>query len=96
MILRRVRWESRPMIMESAGVLWQAEGWRSRLAKGGPAQTEGALGRFDLMEEEASSLVIDDVNEGAKPKWMLAGKLLYQNMGNIQTFASALWPAWGT
>jgi hypothetical protein len=38
---------------------------------------------------------IDDVEEGAKPKWRLAGKVLYRNIFHINTIASALRPAWG-
>ncbi|KAM0887769.1 hypothetical protein ACQ4PT_028791 [Festuca glaucescens] len=58
-------------------------------------QLEEALGKLDLMEEEVTPFVINDVEEGAKPKWMLAGKVLYRNTFHIQTIASALRPAWG-
>jgi hypothetical protein len=56
---------------------------------------EEAMGKLDLTEEEAVPLVLNDVDEGAKPKWMLAGKILYRNVFHIQTISSALRPAWG-
>jgi hypothetical protein len=56
---------------------------------------EEALGRLDLTEEEVTPFVINDAEEGGKPKWMLAGKVLYRNSFHIQTIASALRPAWG-
>jgi hypothetical protein len=40
---------------------------------------------LDLTEEEVTPFVINDVEEGEKPKWMLAGKVLYRNMFHIQT-----------
>jgi hypothetical protein len=58
-------------------------------------QMEEALGRLDLTEEEATPFVINDVEEGAQPKWMLAGKVLYRNTFHIHTITSALRPAWG-
>jgi hypothetical protein len=56
---------------------------------------EEALGRLDLTEEEVTPFVIDDVEEGAKLRWRLAGKVLYRNIFHINTIASALRPAWG-
>jgi hypothetical protein len=56
---------------------------------------EEAMGNLDLTEEEATPLVVNDVDDGAKPKWMLAGKVLYRNTFHIQAIASALRPAWG-
>jgi hypothetical protein len=53
------------------------------------------MAKLGLTEEEAVPLVLDDVEAGKKPKWMLAGKVLYRNQFHIQTIASALRPAWG-
>jgi hypothetical protein len=56
---------------------------------------EEAMGKLDLTEEEAVPLVVDDVDSGVKPRWMLAGKVLFRNTFHVQTIASALRPAWG-
>lgn len=39
-------------------------------------QMEEAMGKLDIMEEEATLLVIDDSVECSKPKWLLAGMIL--------------------
>lgn len=36
---------------------------------------EEALGKLDISEEEATPLVIDDTDDDAAPKWLLAGKV---------------------
>jgi hypothetical protein len=59
------------------------------------SRLEEAMAKLGLTEEEAVPLVLDDVEAGKKPKWMLAGKVLYRNQFHIQTIASALRPAWG-
>ena len=59
------------------------------------AQMEEALGKLDISEEEATPLVIDDTDDGAAPKWLLAGKVLHQNLFHINTISNALLPAWG-
>lgn len=46
---------------------------------------EEALGKLDITEEEATPLVIDDANDGAPTKWLLAGKVLHRNLLHIQT-----------
>ena len=56
---------------------------------------EEALGKLDISEEEATPLVIDDRQDGAPVKWLLAGKVLYQNLYHIHTIGNALRPAWG-
>jgi hypothetical protein len=57
---------------------------------------EEVLGRLDISEEEATPLVINDLEEeGAPPKWLLAGKVLYHKLFHIQTITNALRPAWG-
>ncbi|KAM0896989.1 hypothetical protein ACQ4PT_022848 [Festuca glaucescens] len=58
------------------------------------SRLEEAMAKLGLTEEEAVPLVLDDVEVGKKPKWMLAGKVLYRNQFHIQTIASALRPAW--
>ncbi|XP_073357949.1 uncharacterized protein [Aegilops tauschii subsp. strangulata] len=42
------------------------------------AQMEEAMGRLDLTEEEASPLVVDDLEEGPQQKWAIAGKILHR------------------
>lgn len=54
-----------------------------------------ALGKLEITDEEATPLIIDDRDNGAPEKWMLAGKVLYRHLLHIQTIASALRPAWG-
>lgn len=54
-----------------------------------------ALEKLDITEEEATPLVLDDRDDGAPEKWMLAGKVLHRNLSHIQTISSALRPAWG-
>jgi hypothetical protein len=53
------------------------------------------MGKLDLTEDEATPLVVNDVDDGGKQKWMLAGKILYRNSFHIHTIISALRPAWG-
>ncbi|KAE8808832.1 hypothetical protein D1007_14578 [Hordeum vulgare] len=79
--------------MASAGKRKQGAGALSpRVAQ---AQMEEALGKIDISEEEATPLIIDDTDEGATPKWLLAGKVLYRNLLHIHTITNALRPAWG-
>jgi hypothetical protein len=53
------------------------------------------MGKLGITEEEATPLVIDDRDEEAEQKWMLAGKVLYRHVFHIHTISSALRPAWG-
>ncbi|KAE8815832.1 BEACH domain-containing protein lvsC [Hordeum vulgare] len=79
--------------MASTGIGTQGRGALSpRAAR---AQMEEALGKLDISEEEATPLIIDDTDEGLAPKWLLAGKVLYQNLLHIQTITNALRPTWG-
>ena len=41
------------------------------------ARLEEALGKLGITEEEATPLVIDDREEDAPKKWLLAGKVLH-------------------
>ena len=59
------------------------------------AKLAEALGKLDIIDEEATPLVVDDLEEGEQEKWMLAGKVLYRNVFHIQTISNALRPAWG-
>jgi hypothetical protein len=59
------------------------------------ARLEEQLGKLDINDEEATPLVIDDRDEGAKQKWSVAGKVLYRHVFHINTISSALRPAWG-
>nr|XP_020148000.1 uncharacterized protein LOC109733210 [Aegilops tauschii subsp. strangulata] len=59
------------------------------------ARMEDAMGKLDLTEEEATPLILDDVDDGARPVWAIAGKVLHWNLLHIQTIANALRPAWG-
>jgi hypothetical protein len=59
------------------------------------ARLEEQLGKLDINDEEATPLVIDDRDEGAKQKWLVAGKVLYRHVFHINTISSALHPAWG-
>jgi hypothetical protein len=59
------------------------------------ARLEEELGKLDITNEEATPLVVDDREEEADWKWMLAGKVLYRNVFHIQTISSALRPVWG-
>lgn len=59
------------------------------------AQMEEAMGRLDLTEEEATPLVVDDLEEETHQKWAISGKVLHRKVFHIQTIASALRPAWG-
>ena len=59
------------------------------------AQMEEAMGRLDLTEEEATPLVVDDLEEGTQQKWAIAGKILHRNQYHIQTIGNVLRPAWG-
>lgn len=56
---------------------------------------EEELGRMGISEEEATPLVLKDVDNNAPRKWSLAGKILYRNILHIQTITNALRPAWG-
>lgn len=53
------------------------------------------MGKLDLTEEEATPLVIDDLEEGVQEKWLIAGKVLHRKILHIQTIANALRAAWG-
>ena len=53
------------------------------------------MGKLYLTEEEATPLILDDVDDGARPTWAIAGKVLHRNLLHIQTIANALRPAWG-
>jgi hypothetical protein len=59
------------------------------------ATLEEELGKLDITNEEATPLAVDDREEEADRKWMLAGKVLYCNVFHIQTISSAQRPAWG-
>ncbi|KAM0821777.1 hypothetical protein ACQ4PT_071956 [Festuca glaucescens] len=59
------------------------------------ARLEEELGKLDITNEEATPLIIDDREEEAKQKWMVAGKVLYRNVFHIQTISSALRSALG-
>ncbi|KAM0831023.1 hypothetical protein ACQ4PT_065803 [Festuca glaucescens] len=58
------------------------------------AKLEEDLGKLDITDEEATPLVVDDREEKAQPKWIVAGKVLHCIVFHIQTIASALRPAW--
>jgi hypothetical protein len=58
------------------------------------AKLEEYLGKLEITDEDVTPLVIDDHDEGAKRKCMLAGKVLYHYVFHIQTISSALFPAW--
>ena len=51
------------------------------------------MGKLDLTEEEATPLVIDDLEEGGQEKWLIASKDLHRKVLHIQTIANALMPA---
>ena len=53
------------------------------------------MGKLDLTEEEATPLLVDDLEEGVPQKWSIAGQVLHQKTLHIQTIANALRPAWG-
>lgn len=59
------------------------------------AKLAEALGKLGITEEEATPLVLDDADEGAPEKWMLAEKMLHRNILHIQTITNVLRPAWG-
>lgn len=65
------------------------------LPRAARAKLAEALGKLDISEEEATPLVIDDREDEAQEKWMLAGKVLHKNLFHIQTISNALRPAWG-
>ena len=56
---------------------------------------EEAMGKLDLTEEEATPLVLDDIDEGARQTWAIARKVLNRNLLHIQMISNALRPAWG-
>ena len=51
--------------------------------------------KLDLTEEEATPLVVDDLDEGVPQKWSITGKVLHRKIFHIQTMANALKLAWG-
>lgn len=51
---------------------------------------EEALGKLDIIGEEATPLVIHDRDEGERRKWILAGKVQHCDMFHIQTISRAL------
>ncbi|KAE8786379.1 hypothetical protein D1007_39829 [Hordeum vulgare] len=59
------------------------------------ARMEEAMGKLDLTEEEATPLVLNDIEEGAKQQWALARKVLHRHRLHIQTISNALRPTWG-
>ena len=59
------------------------------------AKLEEDLGKLDISDIEATPLVIDDREEEVIQKWMLAGKVLYRDVFQIQAIDAALRPAWG-
>lgn len=59
------------------------------------AKLAEALGKMEITDEEATPLVIDDLEEGTQEKWMLAGKVLHRHTLHIQMISNALRPAWG-
>ncbi|KAM0844150.1 hypothetical protein ACQ4PT_057242 [Festuca glaucescens] len=65
------------------------------LPRAARAKLEEDLGKLDITDDEATPLVIDDRDEGAKRKWLLAGKVMYRHVFHIQIISSALRPAWG-
>lgn len=75
------------------------QGKKARVAPGSPgaarAHLEEALGKLGITDEEATPLVIDDREDEAPTKWLLAGKVLHRNLLHIQTISNALRPAWG-
>jgi hypothetical protein len=56
---------------------------------------EEQLGKMGITDLEATPLVIDDRDEGAQKKWLLAGMVLHRHVFHINTIISALRPAWG-
>ena len=60
---------------------------RARLAE--------ALGKLDITEEEATPLVVDDLDGEEGQKWMVAGRVLHRNILHIQTISNTLRPVWG-
>ena len=59
------------------------------------AKLEEALGKLGITEEEATPLIIDDVDEGQPRKWLIACNVLHRQMLHIHTITNALRPAWG-
>ncbi|KAK1670691.1 hypothetical protein QYE76_058850 [Lolium multiflorum] len=51
------------------------------------ARLEEQLGKLDITDEEATPLILDDRDEVANQKWMLAGKVLHRSVFHIQTIA---------
>ena len=47
------------------------------------ARLEEAMGKLDLMEEEATPLVLDDADDGEPVKCSLAGKVLHRHTFHI-------------
>ncbi|KAM0877414.1 hypothetical protein ACQ4PT_035543 [Festuca glaucescens] len=60
-----------------------------------PRAARAQLGKMGITDLEATPLVIDDHDEGAQKKWLLAGMVLHRNVFHINTIISALRPAWG-
>ncbi|KAE8792198.1 hypothetical protein D1007_33358 [Hordeum vulgare] len=59
------------------------------------AKLTEALGKMEIIDEEATPLVLDDLEEGSKKKWMLAGKVLHRHTLHIHMISNALRPAYG-
>ncbi|KAE8781913.1 hypothetical protein D1007_44650 [Hordeum vulgare] len=59
------------------------------------AKLEEALGKMEITDEEATPLVIDDIEDDKPAKWLLVGRILHRNLLHIQTISGALKPAWG-
>ncbi|KAM0855627.1 hypothetical protein ACQ4PT_049646 [Festuca glaucescens] len=55
----------------ASGVEKDQQALSSRAAR---AKLEEDLGKLDITDEEATTLVVDDREEKAQPKWMVAGK----------------------
>ena len=74
-------------------------GKEARATPGSPgaarAHLEEALEKLGIADEEATPLVLDDREDEAPMKWLLAGKVLHRNLLHIQTITNALRPAWG-
>ena len=73
----------------------KGKGKEALSARATRALLEEELRKLDISDLEAAPLVIDDLDEEAKKKWLLAGKVLSQRFFHVQTISSALRPAWG-
>jgi hypothetical protein len=54
------------------------------------AWLEEQLEKLDIIDEEATPLVIDGHDEGAKQKWPVVGKVLYRHVFHINTISTTL------